>query len=76
MITQEDVDNYFDNQEPVSHSYDCEKIKEIARRELGIRITRKQAEQIWEKYSYSMAAGWLGVDDENEVISAIRCFFI
>ncbi len=49
-------------------------VKVLAER--GYEATELEAEELWEKYSDSMAAGWMGLPVEGaEVFSCIKVYF-
>jgi len=51
---------------------DCERIQRILR-DKGYNATLQQCEELWDDYSDSMAAGWMGLGDNDEdVYSHLR----
>lgn len=72
-ITQELFNAAFNNGS-VSSPLDCEQIANLAANRLGLDITSKQAEEIWEWWSGRACAGWLYVNDDDEVVRAITAF--
>lgn len=61
---------------PLRYPHDCERIVEIMR-ERGYHCTLEQAEELWDKASDSVCAGWLIVDgyDDDDVFSRISGYF-
>ena len=53
---------------------DCQCICDVAK-EFNLNLTLEQAEDVWSTWSDTVAAGWLIVDDLDEVRSAIRSYY-
>jgi len=54
---------------------DIRRIKKILR-ERDYDATLTISEALWDKYSYSMAAGWMTLpDDDEEVFDCIKSYF-
>lgn len=58
----------------VERPSDCERIVRVAARRLGITMTLRQAEEVWEAWSSAACAGWLILQDEDEIVRAIESF--
>ncbi len=64
----------FDNDDKYYH--DCKRIKNVMALH-GYDISIQEAKILWEKYSDSMAAGWMCLDEDNETIfSNISSYFV
>lgn len=57
----------------VRHVEDCIKLQQLAS-QLGYTISIGDAEDLWEAHSDASAAGWLILDNELEMTSAIMNF--
>lgn len=56
-------------------THDCKRIVQIME-DRGFQCTVKQAKELWEKFSDSMAAGWMRLPDEDDhVFSNISYYF-
>ena len=54
------------------YKYDVKRIKKIFK-EKGYKISKKKAYKLWIKYSNSMAAGWMFLEDDKTVfLNAFR----
>lgn len=52
---------------------DVERIVELVRRRAGVKISEELADKIWRAYSDTLAAGWLGLDeDDNSLMTHIE----
>lgn len=51
----------------VRYREDCERIVRISMMH-GYNITLGQAEQVWDDYSDSMAAGWMNLPESDEEV--------
>jgi hypothetical protein len=53
---------------------DCKRIAEVALK-AGYAVSMWEAEAIWDAYSDSMAAGWMGLpDDDEELMSIVESY--
>lgn len=73
QITQETFDRAFTVGEP-RHSDDCERIARVGLERLGVRMTLLQAEAIWQDRSDNYSAGWLLIEDDDEIERVILVF--
>lgn len=53
------------NGESYEYQHDCERIQRIFR-EHDLLISLVEARILWDKYSYSFAAGWLMMDEMTD----------
>jgi hypothetical protein len=60
-------------QETFSYQTDVERIVEIFA-ERGYEISATDAETAWQRYSDSMCAGWMDLDDEDAFVFS-NCFY-
>jgi hypothetical protein len=74
-ITQELFDAAF-NSGAVRYPDECALIVSTVLLRLGIKITPRQAEEVWDTWSSRMDASWLGVcySDEDEILAAVNWF--
>jgi hypothetical protein len=54
----------------IEYVEDCKHIASIALKN-GYELSLRQAQDIWRDYSHSMAAGWLILGEDDEVILRI-----
>lgn len=59
---------------PVERPGDCLKIKNIALK-MGYDISLRDAQDLWESHSEDLCAGWLCVNNEEEIKAAIARYF-
>lgn len=50
---------------------DIERILDVAAG-IGVQITPAEAEFIWSRWSAGVAAGWLMISDDQEIVAAIN----
>lgn len=74
-ITQDQLNQAFNNYIFDEDYYlsDCQRICEVAAKN-GLVLSLSQAKQIWESWSDSTAAGWLIIQDDNDIELAIESF--
>ncbi len=70
-MTQDQFDEAM-NSEPDDYLEECKRICGVAKDRLDIDMSRDQAKQIWEEYSDSVACGWLHIDSDEAIVSAIE----
>lgn len=79
-IDQDAFDAAFTGDEAVRYPKDCQRIINVAHESFKIRMTHNQAEQIWERHSTTMCAGWLIIHDgengDNDIRAAIEGFVL
>jgi hypothetical protein len=58
----------------VRYPEDCRRIVEVAGA-AGYSVSPWEAEAIWDAYSDSMAAGWMGLpDDDNRLLDIVKMY--
>lgn len=57
----------FRNTTRIRHPEDVARIKRICK-ERGYKISRHDAQLVWEEYSDSMAVGWLFLPDSDDAV--------
>lgn len=75
LIPQEEFDRAVTDFADIVYPDDCARIIRVGYM-MGIVMTTGQAQALWEWYSESMAAGWLGTRDDDEIESAINQFIV
>ncbi len=61
------------NNGPVNYPADCDRIRKVGAG-MGIRMTQRQADEVWEWYSGCRSAQWLSLQDDDEIREAITDF--